>query len=155
MTNEILKTQNEGWGFWGTTSNYYSKKQTQKRWNEAFETLLELSSKKPEEIRTYLDSRSGRKLADCCNDTKNDVKSKILKVYFNWIEDDLFECNIKELKSINRMLFGTMVYDELKKQKVVVLYQGMKKGREDIYLKVIDRNENTYITRMDFLSPID
>ena len=94
-------------------------------------------------------------MADCCNDSKNDVKSEILKEYFKWVEDDLFECKVKELQSINRMLFGTMVYDELKKQKVVILYQGIKKGRDGDYMKVIDRNENTYITRMDFLTPID
>lgn len=58
MTNEILETQNEGWGFWGTTLNNYSKKQTQKRWNDAFETLLELSGVESEKIREFLDDRT-------------------------------------------------------------------------------------------------
>lgn len=50
MTNKkILETQNKEWGFWGTTSNNYSKKLTQQRWNDAFETLLGLSGAKPEE----------------------------------------------------------------------------------------------------------
>ena len=31
MTNEILKTQNEEWGFWGTTLNNYNEKKTEKR----------------------------------------------------------------------------------------------------------------------------
>ena len=30
MTNEILKTQNETWGFWGTTLNNYSKNKLNK-----------------------------------------------------------------------------------------------------------------------------
>ena len=109
----------------------------------------------PYEIRTYLDSRSGRKLADCCNDTKNDVKSEILRLYFNWIEDDLFECRVKELQNPNRMLFGTVMHDDIRNQKVVILCEGTKKYRKDKYFKVIDKNENTYITRMDFLTPID
>ncbi len=155
MTNKVLGSENTQYGFYGTINSYNSIEETDIKWTEAFTTLLELSGKQPEEIRAYLDSRSGRKLADCCNDSKNDVKSEILKEYFKWVEDDLFECKVKELQSINRMLFGTMVYDELKKQKVVILYQGIKKGRDGDYMKVIDRNENTYITRMDFLTPID
>ena len=51
MTNKILETQNEEHGFWGTTAIHYNQKQTQKRWNEVFETLLELSGAEPEKIR--------------------------------------------------------------------------------------------------------
>ena len=40
MAKKILKTQNKEWGFWGTTAQHYTNKETQQRWNDAFETLL-------------------------------------------------------------------------------------------------------------------
>ena len=55
----------------------------------------------------------------------------------------------------SRMLFGTVMHDEIKNQDVVILCEGTKKYRTDKYFKVIDKNENTYIIRMDFLSPND
>lgn len=155
MTNKVLGSENTQYGFYGTINNYNSTEETEIKWAEAFTTLLELSNLTPVEIRTYLDSRSGRKLADCCNDTGNDVKSKILKEYFKWIEDDLFECRVKELQNPNKLLFGTVMHDDIKNQDVVILYQGTKKYRQDVYFKVIDKNENIYITRMDFLTPIE
>lgn len=154
MTNKVLVSENTQYGFYGTINNYNSTEETEIKWAEAFTTLLELSNLTPAEIRTYLDSRSGRKLADCCNDTDNDVKSEILKEYFKWIEDDLFECRVKELQNPNKLLFGTVMHDDIKNQDVVILYQGTKKYRQDVYFKVIDKNENTYITRMDFLTPL-
>lgn len=155
MTNKVLGSENTQYGFYGTIKNYNSTEETEIKWAEAFTTLLELSNLTPVEIRTYLDSRSGRKLADCCIDTNNDVKSEILKEYFKWIDDDLFECRVKELQNPNKLLFGTVMHDDIKNQNVVILCQGTKKYRQDVYFKVIDKNENTYITRMDFLTPID
>lgn len=155
MTNKVLGSENTQYGFYGAIKNYNSTEETEIKWAEAFTTLLELSNLTPAEIRTYLDSRSGRKLADCCIDTNNDVKSEILKEYFKWIDDDLFECRVKELQNPNKLLFGTVMHDDIKNQDVVILCQGTKKYRQDVYFKVIDKNENTYITRMDFLTPID
>ena len=155
MTNKVLETENKEFGFYGTINLHYSEKETNNKWGEAFTTLLELSGKQPQEIRTYLDSRSGRKLADCIIDSKDDLNETLLKEYFKWIEDDLFESKVKELQNINKVLFGTMAYDEIKKQNVIILYQGNKKGRAGDYVKVIDQNENKYITRMDFLTPIE
>lgn len=155
MTNKVLGSENTQYGFYGAIKNYNSTEETEIKWAEAFTTLLELSNLTPAEIRTYLDSRSGRKLADCCIDTSNDVKSEILKEYFKWIDDDLFECRVKELQNPNKLLFGTVMHDDIKNQDVVILCQGTKKYRQDVYFKVIDKNENTYITRMDFLTPID
>ena len=155
MTKTVLGSENTQYGFYGTINNYNSIEETERKWAEAFTTLLELSGLSPYEIRTYLDSRSGRKLADCCNDTKSDVKSEILRLYFNWIEDDLFECRVKELLNPNRILFGTVMHDLIKNQDVIVLCEGTKKYRTDKYFKVIDQNENIYITRMDFLTPAE
>ena len=155
MTKTVLGSENTQYGFYGTINSYNSEDETEQKWAEAFTTLLDLSGLSPYEIRTYLDSRSGRKLADCCNDTKNDVKSEILRLYFNWIEDDLYECRVKELQNPSRMLFGTVMHDDIKDQDVVILCEGTKKYRKEKYFKVIDINENIYITRMDFLTPIE
>ena len=94
-------------------------------------------------------------MADCCNDTKNDVKTENLRLYFNWIEDDLYECRVKELQNPSRILFGTVMHNDIKDEDVVILCQGSKKYRQGVYFKVIDKNKNTYITRMDFLTPIE
>ena len=155
MTKTVLGSENTEYGFYGTINTYNTTEETEQKWAEAFTTLLELSGLSPVEIRTYLDSRSGRKLADCCNDTKNDVKIEILRLYFNWIEDDLYECRVKELQNPSRILFGTVMKDEIRNQNVVILCEGDKKYRKDKYFKVIDQNENIYITRIDFLTPID
>ena len=155
MTKTVLGSENTQYGFYGTINSYNSADETETKWAEAFTTLLELSGLSPYEIRTYLDSRSGRKLADCCNDTKNDVKNEILRLYFNWIEDDLYECRVKDLQNPSRMLFGTVMHDDIRNQNVVILCEGDKKYRKEKYFKVIDQDENIYITRMDFLTPID
>ena len=155
MTKTVLGSENTEYGFYGTINTYNTTEETEQKWAEAFTTLLELSGLSPVEIRTYLDSRSGRKLADCCNDTKNDVKIEILRLYFNWIEDDLYECRVKELQNPSRILFGTVMKDEIRNQNVVILCKGDKKYRKEKYFKVIDQNENIYITRIDFLTPID
>lgn len=155
MTKTVLGSENTEYGFYGTINTYNTTEETEKKWAEAFTTLLELSGLSPVEIRTYLDSRSGHKLADCCNDTKNDVKTEILRLYFNWLEDDLYECRVKELQNPSRILFGTVMKDEIRNQNVVILCEGDKKYRKEKYFKVIDQNENIYITRIDFLTPID
>lgn len=155
MTKTVLGSENTEYGFYGTINTYNTTEETEQKWAEAFTTLLELSGLSPVKIRTYLDSRSGRKLADCCNDTKNDVKIEILRLYFNWIEDDLYECRVKELQNPSRILFGTVMKDEIRNQNVVILCEGDKKYRKEKYFKVIDQNENIYITRIDFLTPID
>ena len=86
MTKTVLGSENTQYGFYGTINNYNSTEETEHKWAEAFTTLLDLSGLSPYEIRAYLDSRSGRKLADCCNDSKVDVKSVIIREYFKWID---------------------------------------------------------------------
>ena len=98
MTKTVLGSENTQYGFYGTIYSYNSEKETERKWAEAFELLLNLSGLTPAEIRTYLDSRSGRKLADCCNDSNDDVKAVIIREYFKWIDDDLFEYLINNRK---------------------------------------------------------
>ena len=126
MTKTVLGSENTQYGFYGTINSYNSTDETETKWAEAFTTLLELSGLSPYEIRTYLDSRSGRKLADCCNDSTNDVRTVIIKEYFKWVDDDLFECRVKDLQNISRILFGTVMHDEITNQDVVILCEGTK-----------------------------
>ena len=69
MTKTVLGSENTQYGFYGTIYSCNSENETESKWAEAFELLLDLSGLSPYEIRAYLDSRSGRKLADCCNDS--------------------------------------------------------------------------------------
>ncbi len=92
-TKKVLPTKNEGWGFWGTTStqNNRSYEVTEKRWAEAFITLLELSKISPERIRRFLDSRSGRHLADACYDKNSTVAETIKNQWqHSWFKREVF-----------------------------------------------------------------
>lgn len=61
---EILETQNEEWGFWGTAKSIVMGEQkTQKVWNEAFNLIMDIANFTPEETRDLLDSRWGRHTA--------------------------------------------------------------------------------------------
>jgi len=155
MTNKVLESENKEYGFYGTINLHYSEEKTNKKWTETFKTLIELSNKKPEEIRDYLDSRSGRKLADCVIDSRDDLKTTVIKEYIKWVEFDLFECNKKDYTPTNKILFGTRVHDEVNNKYVLILSEGKIKGLKDDYLKVMDCDENKYIIKRDFLSPIE
>lgn len=72
---EILESKNQEWGFFGTTKLDYSEDETNKRWHQAFITLVNLSNLPSDIIRRYLDSREGRYLATACY--RNDVSAKI------------------------------------------------------------------------------
>lgn len=158
MTNKILETQNEGWGFWGTTSNNYSKKQTQKRWNDAFETLLELSGVESEKIREFLDDRIGRHFADACVDSK-DVKQATRECYFGWLDKILFEdeTSKKPLETeINKILFGTRVYNTIHDRVEIVLYTYKNKNRiHKDYALCLDANQKKHRIGMDYIKPIE
>jgi len=158
MTNEILETQNREWGFWGTTSNNYSKKQTQQRWNDAFETLLELSGAEAEEVRLLLDSRYGRHFADQCVDEK-DVKQITKECYFGWLDKILFEdeTSRKPLETEkSQVLFGTRVYNVIKDRVDIVLYTYKNKNRvNEDYALCMDANQKKYRIGMDYIKPVE
>ena len=62
MKNEPLPTNNEEWGFWGTSvSNGYDAALT---WDTASRFFAKTFDLTPEETRTLLDARFGRHLAD-------------------------------------------------------------------------------------------
>ncbi len=155
MTNKVLESEIKGHGFYGTINNRFSTEKTDKKWTEAFKTLTQLSNKKPEEIRDYLDSKSGRKLADRVIDSQDDLKTTIVKEYIKWVEFDLFECDKKEFTATNKILFGTKVHDDVNNKYVLVLSEGKIKGLNGDYLRVMDCNEKIYIIKRDFLSPTE
>lgn len=158
MTNEILETQNEEHGFWGTTSFNYSKKQTKQRWNDAFETLLELSGADAEEVRLLLDSRYGRHFADQCYKEK-DVKQTTRKCYFGWLDKILFEdeTSKKPLETeINKILFGTKVYNTIHDRVEIVLYTYKNENRiHKDYALCLDANQKKHRIGMDYIKPIE
>lgn len=158
MTNQILKTQNEEWGFWGTTRRHYSKKLTQQRWNDAFETLLQLSGAEPEQVRLLLDSRTGRHFADQCYKEK-DVKKITEECYFGWLDKVLFdddEYKDKLMKDKNSLLFGTRVFNRITQSVDIVLYTYKNKNRiNEDHAVCMTCEQKKYQIGMDFIIPID
>lgn len=158
MTKKILETQNKEHGFWGTTALNYSNKETQQRWEDAFQTLLELSGATPEEVRELLDSRYGRHFADQCVDEK-DIKQITQQCYFGWLDKVLFEdeTSRKPLETEkNSVLFGTNVYNRIYDRVDVVLYTYKNKNRiHEDYALCITKNLKQYRVGMDYIKPVD
>lgn len=156
MTSKILKTQNEEHGFWGTTAIHYSEKQTQKRWNDVFKTLLDLSGLESENIRELLDDRIGRHLADQCYKEK-DVKQVTKECYFNWLEKYLFNEEGKPIETDkSTVLFGTKVRNRINNNLDILLYTYKNKNRiyQD-YAVCINKNLKQYRISMDYIEPIE
>lgn len=158
MTNKILKTENELHGFWGTTAIHYNQRQTQERWNDVFETLLELSGAEANEIRILLDSTYGRHFADECYKEK-DVKQITKECYFKWLDKILFDDNTsnKPLETEkSQVLFGTRVYNSIEDKVEIVLYTYKNKNRiyED-YALCMDANQKKHRIGMDYIKPVD
>lgn len=158
MTKKILETQNKEHGFWGTTELHYSNKETQQRWNDAFETLLELSGTKPKQIRELLDARIGRHFADQCYGEK-DVKQITKECYFNWLDKALFD-DANATKPLeaekNSMLFGTNVYNTIYNRVDIVLYTYKNKNRiNEDYAVCINKDLKQYRIGMDYISPVE
>lgn len=61
---EILKTQNEGWGFFGTISSTSGEVVAEDAWKVAFTETAKLTGATAEMVRLFLDSRGGRHFAD-------------------------------------------------------------------------------------------
>lgn len=61
----ILTTENESYGFYGTIwTSLGGEKAAQAAWDVAFVKVQELTKMSSEDVRTFLDSRYGRYLAD-------------------------------------------------------------------------------------------
>lgn len=159
MSKQILETQNKKWGFWGTTAQSYSKKKTQQMWNEAFETLLQLSGARPKQIRILLDSRTGRHLADQCYGKAKDLKQIIIRGYFGWLDEVLFDDETihpaLETEKCS-MLFGVNVYNSIYDRVDVLLYTYKNKNRiyQD-YALCMTKDLKKYRIGMDFITPIE
>lgn len=151
---KILESENKEYGFYGTTANNYNENETEKRWNEAFTTLKTMSGKTEEEIRTYLDSRSGRKLADEC--VNANVKKTIIKNYFEWIEKDLFEDKQITITEKDTTLFGQEVMNSITNKKSIILYTFQHPNRiyKD-YANCVDITGKIYNIHIDYLDLIE
>lgn len=80
--DDILSTQNQEWGFWGTTSNWgedenLDESMIEAEWVSAFAVVAATNPRwSAEDIRTFLDSRYGRHFADAafCADGVCNIK---------------------------------------------------------------------------------
>ena len=59
-----LPTQNKGWGFWGTASNYTGKDNMAEIWEATFKIIQDKAGFTPQETLGLMDSRWGRHTAD-------------------------------------------------------------------------------------------
>ncbi len=65
MTNAILLTQNESWGFFGAASRFeFDAASPEEAWALAFQAVSKATGADDEDIRLFLDSRHGRHFAD-------------------------------------------------------------------------------------------
>lgn len=81
MTNEILETQNEDWGFWGTASGITgSYEENKELWDEAFKAIQKKGGFTAEQTRDLMDSRWGRHTVD---DLYEEIEKGIFKKAFN------------------------------------------------------------------------
>ena len=64
LTEAVLPTQNDSFGFFGTMSNYLNYDETKKFWNIASTLLQKELGWRPETVRTFLDGKGGRYFAD-------------------------------------------------------------------------------------------
>ena len=69
MTQPMLQTQNESWGFYGTSAGFSDPEQA---WALCFSALSKIAGASTNGLRDFLDSRHGRHLADEVNNYLND-----------------------------------------------------------------------------------
>lgn len=69
MTTEILRTQNEGWGFFGTVAASFGYENATAAWALASGAIIEATGQNAGSVRAFLDSRHGRHFADAVVDT--------------------------------------------------------------------------------------
>lgn len=82
LTEAVLPTQNEGYGFFGTISmefDHNSYEKAKEAWKIAFVEVQKATGWANKEVREWLDSRDGRHFADKCADfgVANDMRDGI------------------------------------------------------------------------------
>ena len=158
MAKQILETENKEYGFWGTMAARYTEAEVKQKWEDTFKLLKNLCGKSKEEIREFLDSRYGRKLADICIDSKEKLQRAIMLDYYKWIEKALFEEEDKKgcIIEKDRTLFGTRALNLITGNKDIILYTFKNNNRiyKD-YAVCIDKFEKKYTIGMNHITPID
>ena len=69
MTDFMLQTRNESWGFYGTSAGFSDPEQA---WALCFAAIYKVANAAPVGIRDFLDSRHGRHFADEVNNDLHD-----------------------------------------------------------------------------------
>ncbi len=69
MSNTILATENQAWGFWGTMGERAAV-----AWPLAFTAILDATKTEADAVRAFLDSRHGRHFADGVFDGLNKMQ---------------------------------------------------------------------------------
>ncbi|MEM1149745.1 MAG: hypothetical protein AAGI03_04200 [Pseudomonadota bacterium] len=62
MTDHVLETRNEAWGFYGTIDHQTGD--VEAAWAAAFRAIQEATTGRSEAVRDFLDSKAGRWFAD-------------------------------------------------------------------------------------------
>lgn len=69
LKESVLPTENEGWGFFGTSLNYVDgTPKAEQFWEIASKVLAKERHWNPKQVRDWLDSKSGRHFADTVSD---------------------------------------------------------------------------------------
>lgn len=69
LTEAVLPTDNEGWGFFGTSLDYVDgTPKAEMFWEIASKVLAKERGWNPVKVRDWLDSKSGRHFADTVSD---------------------------------------------------------------------------------------
>lgn len=80
---EILTSENESWGFWGTMREHANI-----AWPVAMAQISKATGKSPESIRVFLDSSHGRHFADSVQDAllnSHDMHEAVAKAIKKWM----------------------------------------------------------------------
>jgi CO/xanthine dehydrogenase Mo-binding subunit len=75
MTNKILKTENETWGFYGTMST--AGEDADQAWEIAMQLIAHETGCSNEAVRRFLDSRDGRHFADQVSSRRGHLADRI------------------------------------------------------------------------------
>jgi len=90
LTEAVLPTENEAWGFFGTGNAHNDYEQTKVFWDYASKELAKKLLWSPKEVREFLDSRGGRHFADSVTDLGPWSFRHIDKAIQDWQSKDWF-----------------------------------------------------------------
>lgn len=90
LTEAVLPTENEGWGFFGTGNAHNNYEQMKVFWDYTSKELAKKLLWSPKQVRWFLDSRGGRHFADSITDLGPWSFRHIDKAIQDWQSKDWF-----------------------------------------------------------------